>query len=563
MPITSQISVSYTPTLYFVGFCSHIHHIHFRAQPCLVSDLFKIKLITLENESIILEQHVPFAKSLFWQLNRDYYQNNGIDAWREDDVPSHLTTNSMVGMTYANLIFAFLKDLAFHQKSEEIVYFLELGAGQGRLAFHVLKHLTALTENYGQPLPPFCYILSDIVEENLNFYLDHPQFKPYFEAGLLDVCYFDGVVTKALNLKFKELKIDAKCLKQPLVVIANYFFDSIPNDLFFIENGDVTPCSVTLTTEKMDEPITHLKDIDITYQRMEGKMPFYENEGFNDLIDTYTKELSHTFLLFPHMALQCLLNLDGLSDQGLMLISMDKGFHAMQDLDKFPEPELITHGSASLWVNYHALSSFCHKLGGKALLPQNSSFNLELVSLLMTKKHEQFPETQMAYHHFVNVFGPDDFNTLKKWSFKHIETMTLKEWIAILRLSAYDSVMFIALLPRLKQLYPEISIHERRRISETFHKTWDMYFALNENFDLAFAMAGIFYDLAYYEDAITFFNHSMNLFGSRADALYNIALCHYQLRQDIQFECLLLEIKKEFPDFTKIGELTKLDLSAK
>jgi len=522
-----------------------------------------VQFYQVENNQTVIESDVPFAHSKIWQLNRDYYQHHGIDAWRDDDVPSHLTTNAMVGMTYANLIFAFLKDLAFNKKSHDIVYLLELGAGQGRLAFHVLKHLTALTENYGQPLPPFCYVLSDIVEENLNFYLDHAQFKPYFEAGLLDVCYFDGVSSKEMDLRYKALKINPKDLQQPLVVIANYFFDSIPNDLFFIQSGNITPCSVTLTTTKKNEEESQLKDIQITYQRMAGKIPFYKNKGFNDLIGAYTKDLSHTFLLFPQMGLQCLLNLDGLSDHGIFLISMDKGFHAMEDLDKFPEPELITHGSASFWVNYHAMASYCNNMGGEALLPKNSSFNLELVSLLMTKDHLQFPETKMAYTHFVNVFGPDDFNTLKKWSFKHIETMTLKEWIAILRLSAYDSVMFISLLPRLKQLYPEISIHERRRIAKTFHKTWDMYFALNENFDLAFAMAGIFYDLAYYEDAITFFNHSMNLFGSRADALYNIALCHYQLRQDIQFESLLLKIKKEFPDFIKIGELTNLDLSAK
>lgn len=66
----------------------------------------------MEDNSYELESFKPFSESLIWQLNRDFYQNTGIDAWSKGMLPHQLTSNSMVGKTYAELILGCLKDLA-------------------------------------------------------------------------------------------------------------------------------------------------------------------------------------------------------------------------------------------------------------------------------------------------------------------------------------------------------------------------------------------------------------------------------------------------------------------
>ena len=109
---------------------------------------------------------------------------------------------------------------------------MELGAGHGRLAFHILQHLEILINQVSLQLPPYCYVLSDIVEDNLEFFDNHPQFQPFFEQEILDVAYFDAVRSKGILLRHSDVSISTNDLKQPLLVIANYFFDSIPNDLF-------------------------------------------------------------------------------------------------------------------------------------------------------------------------------------------------------------------------------------------------------------------------------------------------------------------------------------------
>jgi hypothetical protein len=68
-------------------------------------------------------------------------------------------------------------------------------------------------------------------------------------------------------------------------------------------------------------------------------------------------------------------NLQAFSNAGMVLLTMDKGFHELDKLKGKKEPDIITHGSFSLWVNYHALGTYCKKQGGKVLFPGFSNFS--------------------------------------------------------------------------------------------------------------------------------------------------------------------------------------------
>ena len=277
----------------------------------------------MEKQRFEVEAMKPFSESLIWQLNRDFYDAVGMDAWREGAVPHHLTSNSIVGKTYAELIFGFLKDLALKGQTSERVYVLELGAGHGRLAFHILKHLERLIANTNVLLPPFCYVLSDIVEANLVFWDEHPQLQDYFERGVLDIAYFDGVASKELVLRRAKKTIVAQALNQPIITLANYLFDSIPNDLFHIRNGRMEECWVALETKEdpaeMDSE-TLLKNMELAYYKRDVDFPFYEDREMDAVLDAYKKLVFNTYLLFPHLGLKCVRNLRNLSKNGLFLI---------------------------------------------------------------------------------------------------------------------------------------------------------------------------------------------------------------------------------------------------
>jgi hypothetical protein len=512
-----------------------------------------------------IESFQPFSESLIWQLNRDFYQEIGIEAWSKGVVPHHMTSNSRVGRTYAGLIFAFLNDLANKGKTEETVYILELGAGHGRLAFHILKHLEKLVLATEIKLPPYCYILSDIVEDNLNFFYHHPQFQDYLKKGMLDVSYFDAFVSEEIFLRYAKIKIQPNDLNQPILAIGNYFFDSIPNDLFLIQDKIISACSVALHSNedpKEMDTATLIKNIELVYDKKPIESPFYEELISNEILEEYKGTLVDTHIFFPKKSMQCLSKLKAFSKEGLMLISMDKGFHEMHDLEKHGEPDMITHGSFSLWVNYHALGAYCQKQGGKVLFPAFSTFHLDIGCLLFLDDQETYPKTNAAYEFFVNDFGPDDFFSIKKMAYDNISKLYIRELIALVRLSSYDSTFFMKILPRLKQVSHSITFNERKRLRETLLKIWKMYFNINEAHDLAYELGGVFYDLGFYSDALNHFQFSANLFGQKEDIYYNEVLCYYQLREDQLFVKTLHDAKQAFPDSTMFKKLESLDLEA-
>ncbi len=510
-----------------------------------------------------IESSTLFSKSKIWQLNRDFYEYSGMEAFSEDLVPYHLTSSAFVGKTYAELIFALLIDLAQKGKIEPTVYIVELGAGHGRLAFHILKQLDKLILGSSHKLPPYCYVLSDIIEENLDFFKAHPQFESYYQRGVLDLAFFDGLQSEAIELRYSKKTVGTNDLEQPVVAIANYFFDSIPNDLFLFRNGEVSNCSIAIKS-KVDpgktSPETLIDNLELEFSHESVQKPVYENALLNDILEVYKKSLTDSYVFFPTSGIRCLDGLKSFSKEGLFLLSMDKGFHDVRELKRKKQPEFITHGSFSIWVNYHALGSYCSGLGGKALLPAYSTFHLELAAMLFLNESDTYKQVISAYERVVNDFGPDDFNTLKHLAYNNVSRLSLRDLLALLRLSGYDSTFFKTLLPRLKQVAKTISFNERKRIGETLQKVWSTYYSMGEPFDLAYELGGIAYDLGFYPEALDFFEKSEGLHGGKADTFYNKALCYYQLRQDGLFYGTMSEGKATFPAFELYDKLEELEM---
>ncbi len=513
-----------------------------------------------------LESARPFSQSLIWDLNRAYYHNHGIDAWGQGLVPHQVTSNSKVGKTYAEIIFGFLKDLAFKGHVTETVYVLELGAGHGRLAYHTIKHLEKLTQQIQVQLPPYCYILSDIAEKNLEFFSSHHQLQQYFSDGRLDVAYFDMVESDTIALRKSGKVIHRNELNQPLLVLANYLFDSIPIELFHVHEGRMSNIALSLNSSVDPQQVTVeelLKNISLEYHADLQTTPYYDEPILNDILSSYKQLLNHSFVLFPVTSLRALENLKDLSTKGTVILTMDKGHHLIHDLEHTAAPVMQTHGSISFNVNFNALGQHCERLGGKAWFPARSTFNLTAGCLLYIEDVDSYTDAKLAYQRYVDDFGPDELISLKKYSFKHYLELTIDELLGFMRLSAYDSTVFLKLLPSLKQSLSTITYNERYRVEQTLNEVWDMYFNITEPEDIAFEIGGVLYQLAYYKEALTYFTKSEYLFGVTPDVYYNRILCYYQLRQDELFINTLRDAKAAFPSFKNFDQLSKLDLTAK
>ena len=510
-----------------------------------------------------VQEKTLFSKSQIWQINKDFYHQNGIAAWTDGIVPHNLTNSTLAATTYAELIFAFLLDLEINNKTDEVVYILELGAGHGRLCFNILEHLDQLISD-NDCSTKYCYVLSDIVEENLSFFNDHSRLQEYFERGILDISYFDAVESQELILRKSKQSIGVLTLDQPILAIANYFLDSIPNELLFIQNQNVSECSISINSSVDPEgktAIDLINKMELTYHMSITETPMFENELFNEIITQYTKAEGESYILFPKTALECLANISSLSKSGLLLLTMDKGYKEVHELMGRAKPDLVKHGSFSFWVNFHAISQYCIKNGGRSMLDASTNMSIELGCLFFTKQTFNYPTLEKMYRKHSRQLNLDDLNSMKKLVYKNIANSNLSELLGLLRLSAYDSAIFITLLPRIKQLTKEVSFKQRARLKQTVAHVWNKHYAITKDYDLSFELGGLMYDLGYYHLALDYFKYSTDSFGNKVDVYYSEILCYYQLRQDEMFFKTLSEAKLKFPKTDQFLSLEQLDMS--
>ena len=147
-------------------------------------------------------------------------------------------SNPYIAAAYAKCVIAFVRDwVKQHPESKKHpFYILELGTGSGRFSFYVLKTLHEILKELALDDVSICYVMSDFTKNNLNYYETHPALQPYLEKGMLDFAVFNPLVDTTFDLMVSGEHLHCEQVKNPLIAIANYFFDSIPVDVFRVEH---------------------------------------------------------------------------------------------------------------------------------------------------------------------------------------------------------------------------------------------------------------------------------------------------------------------------------------
>jgi tetratricopeptide (TPR) repeat protein len=493
-----------------------------------------------------LERRQVFSQSLLWDLQRQGYTDRGIEAWRQGGVPHYVTSNPTVAGAYAETVFALFKDRRRLAPGGGPLYICELGAGSGRLAFHFLSRLARLCETAGVPLESFRYVLTDMVQSNLDFFRRHPRFQGFFERGVLDVALFDVVRSDRIALELSGGTIAPGDLDQPLIVIANYLFDVVPQDLFYIHDGRLHRCLVSLSVDQDPRTLDAVGLLAHATCRLDYE-PLtdapYPEPTLQRLLRDYEHALTNTHLLFPAASLRCIERLKALSQRGLMLLSADKGDHRLSSLEGWDTPLLVLDGGQfSLHVNFHAFKAYCEQSGGVALFPNSRYQSVNVGCLLMLGGAAEHTETKQAYQRHIQDFGPDDFFTITKYARKHVEEMTIQEVLAYVRLSQYDSRQFMACVPRLAVLVRDLDVEEHASLVNAIDRVWDLYFPLGEEPDLAYEAGLLLFDLKEHARALLYFERSLEIYGPHTGTLYNMAACYHAMGHHDQASYLLQKV---------------------
>jgi hypothetical protein len=370
--------------------------------------------------------------SPIWQLQKRAYDRLGVESWAKGRVPFLMTNNSRFALQVADIACA-----AFPNKPFTI---LELGGGCGKFAFLLLSELIKRKTH------KIRYLLTDAAEKNVLYWENHPRLKPLIEEGILQTAVFDPISADSPPAD---------------IILANYFFDSIPQDLFRVEKGVLLEGKATLhaEVEKADwEDLNLLSKIRIEYvfQPLEEDL-YPEIPEALPLLEEYSKRSNDFSFLFPIGALRAIRRIESSSKENFLLLAADRGPCRADDMPLLP----TLHGSAfSFPVNFHAIGRYMEKKGGVDLFSEcrTDSFTVAFLS-----PKPEFPK---------RCFENQKFGSLKT------EATHFADILKRLEEANWDATLFFSFFDRVQEEFSQTMESEKKEMLEGMRKIIDRFFPL-------------------------------------------------------------------------------------
>jgi tetratricopeptide (TPR) repeat protein len=480
-----------------------------------------------------LEKDLPLSRSLIWARQREFYVRRGLGAWTADRVPQFITNNPFIAEIYADMVAQFVRDCMEHDgreskppSAQNPVRVLELGAGPGKFAYLFLRHLAPLLRDHGSPPETVRYVMTDCAEGVVESWRHNSYLSEFAHSGLLEFALFEA------GQEARPWSGQQNLPAGPLVVIANYVFDSLPQDAFSFAGGQMQELLITTAAPRPQDSTAQepapLSKLRLSFQSVPISRDRYHDAAWNAILDGYRKQMQKATVLFPSATLKTIEKLHALSDGRMLVLAADKG-HAYEDTLALAQgpPSFEWHAPDcfSLMANFDAIGKAFRANGGEALLPDKHSSSLHICGFSRGRPGELFTRTQAAYREAQAGFGPDDLFTLLAWLNAHMEEINVPQILATLRLSRWDPIALIRLFPVLGRQLRTVQ-SERQDLRTAVLRTWANHYPVSpEENVLAFNCGVILLELRFFEEAVEMFRTSQQVLGPSATTSYNLGLC--------------------------------------
>lgn len=439
----------------------------------------------------ILEHEMRLSESILWQLQKNAYAQFGPSSWSGLGVPFQITSNPSIAKQYAQIALLALKE-AEKRGEKRPFYFLELGAGSGKFAYLFLKELLSKMQASGLTTVHFCYVLSDLAEKNVSFYKTHPLLLPFIQEGLLDVALYDPLTDTCPWLQFRKIP-----LPSPLLIIANYFFDTITQDLFRIENGKLFEGRLTLSVNEqadfaaLDPKMISKLSEQYTYHLIEDPFSYYQDTPeCRQVIREYFKLFERATFLMPTGGIQTLCRLQSLYTAPFLLLAGDKGISTDAQLAKWQHPKLDLHGTFSFPVNFHALAKHVQLQGGDVLNKIDPPLNFSVHLFSIGEKFDAASETKCLFQLCIDQFCPQmAFEKICRFD-KKSAPFSFKSLLKHLKQHDWDPSIFFSFFDQIPPALSEGDEKMRLECKEVIRKVQDLHFPLCQEEALLFYKLG-------------------------------------------------------------------------
>jgi hypothetical protein len=511
----------------------------------------------------ILERGKRLSESLLWRLQQNFYDSQGAKAWASGVVPHYITGNGWIADSYAKVAIGWLRDCTALTSAamepgsfppldlRHPVTIVELGCGSGRFGFQFLSRLLGLLGRTAMRHVRIRYVMTDFTDSILEPLRSHPALQPWIAEGILDFARFDAAGAEGAEGELGEVR-------NPLLVIANYVFDTIPQDAFAVRGGqlfELLPVLAVPDEEEDPAEPTILQRVEVSWEERPVETSYYGDPELDAMLREYVERLKDSTLLMPVTAIRCLRHLAALADGRLLLLSGDKGYCREELIEGRGQPAVTVHGSLSMMVDYYALGRWFAGQGGELLVTSHLRTSLSAVAGLLGTPPGGTLETRLAFDDAMERRGPDDFFDLRGGFGVTYDDLTLEHLLAWVRMSGWDSYVMLGCWPTLMKHAASAAGIFRLEIYRAVYEVWERYFPLREARDLAFHLGVLLCEIDCHQDALPFFHESLAAYGPNPATAFNVGLCLYHLG-DLEEARKQMDLALEdAPDFEPAREL--------
>ena len=481
----------------------------------------------------IVQKFTRFDESIIWSLLHRFYMEAGPAAWSNKIVPQRSTSNAFCADTYASIVASFFKELLAEGNSQPPLV-IELGGGSGRFAWQFLNRLFNYHFSDEDPCPEFTYLLTDGSEKNIAGWRQKERFAPLVESGVLDFAHLLVEPDPVIRKQDGDLK-PADLADRPVIIIANYLFDSIASNMLRIRDHQIEQVFVqTESTERkfLDQPITTFQSISERFQSRPIKDDVPTGHPIIDAaIRNYAQRSGDFHVVVPQICMEFIEKFLG-RDTPLLLLAGDLAY---TDPSQFAlESPLIFDTYFAHYTNLHIFGEMFRAYGGDMQSQRHKDANFSCNLLSLPGKNEwaelsltRTRETALA---LLKDFNPYDAHELTELIESTAGEMSIRQAMALIRFSKFDPDVAAACLRHLLfNIEQGEEAIDRPQIYETYMEAYRAFFPDGSESQFDCGIAQLFMRLGYHAQALQLMDHAIGEFGASAPRLFAMSLAYFNL----------------------------------
>lgn len=520
----------------------------------------------------LIQAPTPFPDSQLWELQRQYFRHQGINAW-EKEVPCYITSNAYIGRLYAEQCLAFISDWCdAHPEDSPEFTVLEIASGTGQFAFYFLIAFEHLLKTLQLKNIRLQFVMTDLAEKNVQFYEKNPVFEPFIASDQLDFGVFNTETDEDVLLRRRQKMLSSCLSSTPLILISNYALDFIRQDAIRFDNGKVENAFIELKSRYNDfdtEKVAHLNELNLSYSfKTIDPQHYYDDPALNNLLEQYdvafktpdesdqkgdlkapkperkattsmisvlakktsetkTESLPKKALVFiPLGAIELFNTLDKLTKGRYFALVADKGDTTIDEIKNYIQDKYSTfHGVYTFSVNFHALETYLKQKGADAFLASGDIvFKVNLFFKGISR--EALTKSTFVYHDRMEHFTPTQYVSWHDDVFAYCYRFGFDTIMGFLRLSEWDPIAYMAIHMRLMDLIPTLPNLTYKKILQQLYRVESRLYPIKSN-ESAYLLLGVIYDtLNEPERAIQLYLRALTFFEKSKSITHNLAVLY-------------------------------------